>query len=49
VEAFVVQRIVNLATSGENFSFVLVALAGATPEEFPAHLSLKFNVSVDAA
>jgi hypothetical protein len=49
VEAFVVQRGMNLVNSGEDFSFVLVALAGATPEEFLAHISLKFNVSVDAA
>jgi hypothetical protein len=50
VETFIVQRNVDLATAGEDFSLVLVALAGATtPEEFLAHLSLKFNVSVGAA
>jgi hypothetical protein len=45
---------VDLAAFGADLSFVVVALVGgnqlaATPEEFLAHLSSKFHVSVEAA
>jgi hypothetical protein len=54
VKAFVVQRSIDLATFDGEFPFVLVALAGghqpaATLEEFLAHLSLKFSMSMGAA
>nr|AWA44753.1 hypothetical protein SS91I14_000012 [Saccharum spontaneum] len=54
VEVFAVKRNVDLAAFGADLSFVVVPLVGgnqpaATPEEFLAHLSSKFHVSVEAA
>jgi hypothetical protein len=54
VKAFVVQRSIDLAAFDREFPLVLVAFIGghqpaATLEEFLAHLSLKFSMSVGAA
>jgi hypothetical protein len=54
VEVFVVQRNVELVVSRADLSLVLVALVGGnqlavTSEEFQAHLSSRFHVSVGAA
>jgi hypothetical protein len=53
-EVFAVQRNVELAASRADLTLVLVALVGGdqstvTPEEFQAHLSLRFRVSVGVA
>jgi hypothetical protein len=54
VKVFVVQRNVELASFGADLSLVLVALTGssqsvATLDEFQAHLSSRYQVSVSAA
>jgi hypothetical protein len=51
IKVFVVHRNVEFVASGADLSLVLVALVGGdqpavTPEEFQAHLSSRFRVSV---